>query len=141
MTHDRNAGRKDTLHALKDFLAAFHLDGIGTSFLHDTDGAGKGLLGVALIGTEGHINHHKCTFDGADHRGSINNHFIKRDGESCLVTLHDVGSGIADEYNIDSGTFKKGGHGVVVSGEHGNFLAMKLHILKYTRGNFGDICL
>ena len=141
MAHDGDAGREDALDALEDFLAAFHLNGVGAGFLHDAYGGGEGLLGVALVGAEGHVDDHEGALDGADDGGGVDNHFVEGDGEGGFVALHDVGGGVADEDNVDFGALDERGHGVVVGGDHCYLFAVQLHVLQHAGSDLGDISL
>ena len=141
MAHDGDAGREDALDGFEHLFAPFQLDGVGAGLLHDADGGGESLLGVALIGAEGHVDDNEGPGDGAGDGGGVDDHLVEGDGEGGLVALHDVGGAVADEDDIDFGAVDELRHGVVVGGEHSDFLAMEFHILEHFGGHLGDIGL
>ena len=136
VTHDGDSSGEYAADRFENLLAAFELDGIGTGLLHDADGGGEGLFGVALISAEGHINHHQGTLDGAFDRGGVDYHLVEGDGQGSLVTFHDIGGRVADQDHVDFGGIEELGHGIVVCGKHGDFLAVLFHALKHMSGNF-----
>ena len=129
MTHDGDARREDTRDGFQHLFPTLELDGVGAGLFHDADGGGQSLLGVALVGAERHVDDDEGTTDGTLDRGGVDNHLVKGDGQRGIIALHDVGSGVADQDNIYLGAVEQLGHGIVVSRQHGDFLATVLHIL------------
>ena len=78
-----------------------------TRLFHDADSTGESLLGVALIGTKGHIDYHEGTLNGTDNGGCIDNHLVKSDWKGGFMPLHDVGGGVADKDNVNPCALKE----------------------------------
>ena len=129
VTHYGYAGTQDALDGFKHLFATFKLDGVGTGLLHNAYGRGKSLLGVALIGSEGHIHDDESAIDGARHRRGVDNHLVERDWQRGFVAFHNVGSAVADQYDIDFCAVEELRHREVVGRKHSDFLAVQLHIL------------
>ena len=55
------------------------------------------------------------------------------------MTGHHVGGRVANEQYIDAGCVQNGGHGKVVSGEHGDLLAALFHVMQLVGGNYLNV--
>ena len=135
VAHDGNAGREDAFDALADFGAAFELDGVGAALLHDADGALQRFQRIALVRAEGEVDHDEGLLGRPHHALCMVDHLVQRDRQGGLVAGHHVGGAVADEDDVDPGPVNDAGHGVIVRGEHGDFLAVVLHFLEHLRGD------
>ena len=135
MAHHRNAGRQDAFDAFLHFASALEFHRVGAAFLHDADGAVEGFLGVSLVGAEGEVHHDQRALGGAHHGLGVVNHLVQGDGQRGLVTRHHIRGAVAHQDDVHARLVHHGGHGVVVRGEHGDFLAALLHFVDHLGGD------
>ena len=119
MGHYRNAALGQKADGFGHAAAAFQFDGTTFGFLHHAGGVAEGLGRAFLIGTEGHVHHHKraarATGDGA----AMHDHEVEGHGDCRFKAVHDHAEAVAHEQEIH--IFIGNGGGVrVIGGERHN---------------------
>ena len=54
-------------------------------------------------------------------------HLVECDGQGGHIACHDIRCAVAYEYAVDTGFVDDAGSGVIIRGEHGDFLALLFH--------------
>ena len=139
MTHHGNAGVENLADGVDDLHPTLQLESVAVGLLHDADGVGDTFRGIHLIRTERHIANDQRTL-GAAHNGfGVINHLVERHGQSGERTGHHIGGGVTHKNDVHAGAVHNAGHTVVISGQHGNLLALLLHLNKAMSGHFTRI--
>ena len=51
------------------------------------------------------------------------------------MTGHHIGGTVSDQDDVHTGLIHKGGHGIIIGGQHGNALAIGFHLRKHLGGD------
>ena len=87
-----------------------------------------------------HITHDHRMFGAADNSFRMVNHHIHCYGQSVFVAQDDHAQTIADQDDGDIAFIDDFRRGIIVSGKHGDFLALLLHFADVVNRNAFDLC-
>src|SRR6185312_4153036 len=127
MADDGYACPQYPLDRFQDLFPAFAFDAMGAGFLHDPDSRGQGLFGIGLVGPEWQIDHDEGPVDPPNDRRGVVDHLVEGDGKGGLMSRHDIGSGVADQDDVDACAVEDPGEGVIVGSDHRDLFPVGLH--------------
>ena len=128
MSADRHTGFYHAAYGVGYLLPALEFHCIGAALLEHADGVGNSHIVVHLVGAERHIRDYQCVLRSAHDAFGEEDHLVKRDRQCILVAAHNVGCTVANQEHIDSGFVHQPGEGVIVRGEHCDFLTLLFHL-------------
>ena len=127
MAHHRDTAFHDFLHLIGNIDAAFQLDCLGAGFLDEAGGIGQRLLGADVVGHKRHIPDHHRPLGAPDHRFGMVQHLLQGYRYGRFVTEDHHPQAVSDQDERYAHLINHFRRGVVVGGEHGDFLASLLH--------------
>ena len=110
--------------------ARLQLDGLGTSFLEETAGILHGVVHRRLIGQKRQVADHHGLFRPPCDRLAVMEHIFHGDRQGIFIPQHDHAQRIAHEQRVDSRFVKQLRRGIIVGGEHGEFLLVLFGFLE-----------
>ena len=128
MPHHGDAGTQNHLDSGAHLASSFEFHAVGARFLHDAHGVALRFHGIALISAEWHIHNDHRTLDGTNHGAAVNNHVIDGDGDSGGIALHDIGSTVTHQDDVDACLIHQCCHREIIGSNHGDFLACHPHV-------------
>ncbi len=100
MAHHRNAAQGQIFDGGGHGRAAFDLHPLGAGFLHHSRGAGIGLLGRALIGSERQVDHHHGPARAAHHCLGVQDHHVQGDAHRIGQAVQHHADRVADQQHV-----------------------------------------
>ena len=137
MPHDRNAEIGEAPDSLQNWRAAFQLDGVGAAFSHQPPGGGDGVV-QACIAHERHVRDDQGVGCAPHHSAGVIDNVVDRHGQGRVVALNHHAQAVANHKDGQAGPVRDQGRGIVIGGQHGDFLASALHGLKVRDGRAHD---
>ena len=136
MSDNRDACIDDTPYGIYNLLAAFQLQRIHACLGHHANSIADTLFTTHLIGAEGHIANHHGPLGAACHAAAVINHLVYGDGQCSQVTCHHIAGTVAHQDDIHTCAIDDLGHCIIISCQHGNLLAILLHLNNFLSSNF-----
>lgn len=133
VAHDGDAAVDELAHRLGAVPAALELDCVAAGLLDEAEGVAEGLVGAGLVAPKGHVTDDEARRRTAPHRLAVVYHVVHRHGLGRVVAQHHHAHAVAHQNNLDARALGVLGRGVVVGGQHGNALALALHVLQLQR--------
>ena len=60
-------------------------------------------------------------------------HLVHRDRQGIVVSANDIAGTVADKQHVDAGFVHKGSKGEIITGQHGDLLAVGFHLTQFSR--------
>jgi len=130
VAHDGDTRLDDGLDGACAALAALELDRLGLALLHQPAGVGQRLLRGDLVGHEGQIDGEVGALQPSRHAGSVVDHVFEGDAQGVGVALDHHAQAVTHQHHVHPGRVGQAGHGVVIGGDHHDFLVVGLHAQK-----------
>ena len=91
-----------------------------------------------MVGHKWHIADDHGVFCAADHRLAVVNHVIHGHGDRTVIAEDNITQAVADQDDGNAATINDFSGGIIVSSEHGDFLAVLFHLADVINGNAFD---
>ena len=108
----------------------FHLDGLALRLFHNSRCRFNGMADADLADGKREIDNDHSMASGPADQGPMVNHLFEGDRNGGLETLYHHSERIADEKAMDSGFIQEFRSGVIISGQHRDFLSTLFHALE-----------
>ncbi len=115
--------------------AAFQFYGLAAGLPHKAGGVIHGVFSAGLVSHKGHIADDEGIFSAAHDGFGMMEHFFNGHADGRFITEDDHAQAVADEDEGDAGFVNYLGGGVVIGGNHGDFLAFFLHVFNLADSN------
>ncbi len=134
MTDHRHPGVRDRPHRVRHRPAALQFHGIHAAVLQQTTGVAHRLGPVSLVGHERHIADEIRVLRPAPHGLAVVQHLVHRHRHGGIIAQHHHAQRITDQDRVQSRPIRSQRAGIVVGGDHGDWLAPRLLLLKRQDG-------
>jgi hypothetical protein len=120
--HDGDVDVGDAAHRRRNGRSALELDRLGRALLDEAAGVAQRFLRAHLIREEGHVRDQQRARARAGDCARMVDDLVDGDGECSVLAANRRREAVADQDGVDAGLIEDAREGVVVSGQHRNWL-------------------